>query len=188
MKSYELGDIVRTKSSSTGDYYMIVGVEDATTQTIEGKFIVDFDYEIAKIYPVMKESDFSIISHKELAMVAKTSEKDNRIILDFVNKERQKRGWYDEPDYITALQVSKGESTKKLTRTVKDKDGNKSKEEVGVKKFDIIRYDKLQTVDECLDALNDLTALHNNFGDEAYIQLKEVVEKKLKSISEKVKK
>jgi uncharacterized protein (DUF1330 family) len=185
MKSYQLGDIVRTKSSSTGDYYMIVGVEDASTQTVEGKFITDFDYEIAKIYPVQKESEFSIISHKKLAMVATTSEKDNRIILDFVNKERQKRGWYDEPDYITALQVSKGMSTKKLTRTVKDKDGNKSKEEVGMKKFDTIRYDKLKTVNECLDALNDLKDLHKNFGDEAYLQLKEIVEKQLKSLVKK---
>ena len=48
--------------------------------------------------------------------------------------------------------------------------------------YDVVYYDKIPEIDECLDAINDLKLLHQMFGDEAYLQLIEVVEKRLKEL------
>lgn len=60
-----------------------------------------------------------------------------------------------------------------------------SKNEILMKaglRTDVIRYDKLENVDQCLDALNDLSLLHDHFGDESYLQLREVVQERLKEL------
>lgn len=49
---------------------------------------------------------------------------------------------------------------------------------------DYINYSSLQTTDECLDAMNDLTDLHNSFKDERYLEDREKVIDRLETLVE----
>jgi hypothetical protein len=95
----------------------------------------------------------------------KTGSRNHDLLLRFIQKDREKIGWYGVPDFIQVANKNLKGDTKTPVKEVK----------VPVKRFDVIRYDQLETIDQCLDALNDLNRLYEMFGDEAYIQLKEVV-------------
>jgi hypothetical protein len=89
--------------------------------------------------------------------------------LKFIQKDREKKGlvWSTRFHYIAEKNI---ESIKEGTvREVKSPN----------QKTDIIRYDTLDSIDKCLDTINDLTILHKMFGDESYLQLKELVTERL---------
>lgn len=52
---------------------------------------------------------------------------------------------------------------------------------------DYVYYGGLKTVDECLDAMNDLTSLYENFHDEEYIAKRNAVIRRLKYLSKTAK-
>ncbi|PAE04169.1 hypothetical protein CHI13_09630, partial [Bacillus paralicheniformis] len=55
----------------------------------------------------------------------------------------------------------------------------------GVNDSDVVRYDLIESIDECLDAINDLKNLHKTYKDEAYLQLIEVVERRINDLTAK---
>lgn len=163
---FDFGDIVKPKFGLGGvEYYIITDVNDFS-QDNDGS---DMNYELMRIFPISKASKVDNLDDKRIEIIAKGDTKDARLILDFVMKKRIEKGWRDTPDFETVLfhnmKLVKGEREMNFPKI-----------------DDVVRYDKLGSIDECLDAMNDLKTLHNVFGDEAYLQLREVVQNRLKDL------
>jgi hypothetical protein len=162
------GDIVKYKFSQRGvEYFIVTDVYDFSEKGDKS----DLHYEIMQIYPIAKTSITLDVEGDKLEIKASGMAKEAEGIIDFVMEERKKRGWTEVPDFTIALY----ENAKAKT------EGNEVTK-VKQPNTDIINYDKLESVDECLDALNDLDALYKLFGDEAYLQLRDVVLKRLKAL------
>ena len=163
-RKFYIQDIV----SIAGDddtLFMVVDVADYSGLAPNGQEIEDIDYELMQVYPIMKNAKYETVSQPDLNLKEKRGSKNHELLLTFIQKDREKRGWYGVPDF---LEVSKG--------NLKTLDGVRVKDvQPPMQKLDTIRYDQLDTIDKCLDALNDLKTLHQMFGDEAYLQLQEVV-------------
>jgi hypothetical protein len=155
------GDIVKIKFTKNGlEYFIVTDVYDFSEKQ-DGS---DLNYEVMQIYPIAIESLMLNVDGSKLELHAKGNEKDGEMVIDFVMKERAKRGWIGVPDFQAVIYHNlKSDGVKKVYQP----------------NLDIINYDKLETIDECLDAINDLNILHKFFGDEAYLQLREVVLKRL---------
>ena len=187
----KIGDIVK-KKVRTGrlEYFIIVDIEDFTDEQgtrFDGRAMI----EVAKIYPVFRVSTFEITDDSDFELVASTDTKDYKIFMDYVDDQRKKFNWHDEADYISVLTdyhgqgvwsqwaLGKAKNNDKNEVVAMKNDSYKSEPTTPRQTLDIIRYDIIPTIDQCLDALNDLKDLHENFGDEAYLQLKDVVIKRL---------
>lgn len=163
---FTFGDIVKLKFGLNGIEYFIVTDALDFSKDQDGS---DMQYEIMRIFPAMKASMIANVDEKKIEIVAKDGTKDSRLILDFVMRKRYERGWHDTPDFDIALRQNRKAENGEGKAKHKDKD-------------DVVRYDKLGSVDQCLDAMNDLQRLYNVFGDEAYLQLREVVQNRLKDL------
>lgn len=165
MREFNIGDIVKKNGGSKSFLYIVTDFNDHSI--IKGsKEVVDIDYEVTQIFPVSILTYQSIVGQNDLIIHAKHNSKDNEFVLEFIKKEREARGLFGKPDYITIIE----NNLKKETEIEQQKN------------LDIVRYDLLKTVDECLDAMNDLEALYNTFGDELYLELKDLIKDKLKEI------
>ena len=172
MGKFKIGDIVKPRHTKETVYYIVIDVADFTQQG--GK--PDVDYETMLIFPVESRiSNVDIFTEDSLMPVSRTNEKKYKTILDFVRKEREKKGWFEEPDYIKAIKDNRN-AIQLVTK--------QEKKVVAVipPRHDIVYYNKIDNVDECLDALNDLDTLHKLFGDEAYLQLKDMVRKRIQEL------
>lgn len=166
---FKIGDIVKWKYSTETEYYIVTDYDD---------WGVDNMYEIMKIYPIREKSHVNYEPEGNLKMVAEKDGQQNKMMIQFIIEERNKKGYSGEPDFLKAI-----ESNRKIRENVKEKRNNPDEilRKAGLKS-DVIRYDKLGSVDECLDAMNDLKLLHETFGDEAYLQLRELVVNRLKEL------
>jgi hypothetical protein len=180
VSAYNIGDIVTYKvSNGTSEYYIITDMEDYSFETSDGEWLKDIDYQIAMIYPVLRKTKFAVVDEEVIRLVAREEDQQYSLIFELVNRERDKRQWFGKPDYMVFVETNKVANQKKKDGSlVATKYGWKEK----VKDLDVIKYHELKTVNECLDAMNDLTALHKNFGDEAYLQLKEFVMTRLREL------
>jgi hypothetical protein len=161
---FDFGDIVKPKFSFGGvEYYIVTDVNDFSKSN-DGS---DMQYEIMRIFPISKASRVDNLDDKRLELVAKGGTKDARLVLDFVMKKRAEKGWNDTPDFETVMYHNM-----KLVNGVR----------VLSDPLDVVRYDQLGSIDECLDAMNDLQEMYNVFGDEAYLQLREVVQNRLRDL------
>lgn len=172
MQKFNIKDIVTMKDVNQ-ILYMVVDYADFTELAPNGKPIIDIDYELIQIYPVKKMPQYTIVGQNEIVLKESEGSKNHKLLLTFIQKDREKRGWFGVPDFITI-------SDNNLKSIQK---GKVNEVQNSSKKLDTIRYDILNSVDKCLDALNDLDILHKMFGDEAYLQLKEVVIKRLTILS-----
>jgi len=163
--SYNVGDIVKKVNSYGMEYHIVIDLERVDKT---------YFYEIMQMYPVATTSRRQFMEQSELAMVAEVGDINYSTIIGIIEDKRKDRGMDERADYWDYIEVTKSlEKYRKydvqpeLNLPVKD---------------DIIQYHKLEDKDKCLDALNDLDTLHKMFGDEAYLQLKEVVIKRLKEL------
>lgn len=159
MGIFNLGDIVKPKFIGGLEYFIVTDLEDFSKNQDGSEMM----YDIMKIFPIANDS--YPISHwleGNLDMIAKGGEKEGKMVLDFVKKERHKRGLMDKPQYIKLIEVNSIGSIA-----------------VPKKEPDDVRYDKLDSIDQCLDAMNDLKLLHSMFGDDAFLQLQEVAQKRI---------
>lgn len=157
------GDIVKQRFAKSVEYFIVTDMADFS-QNGDGSEMV---YEVMRIYPITLTSKIANFDEKQLELIGKGNEKQGRMMLDYVIKERLKRGWRDEPDFLIAM--SQNLKANKLNKAIPPK-------------LDEIRYDKLPNIDSCLDAMNDLERLYELFGDEAFLQLREVVKSRLKQL------
>ncbi|MDS7057071.1 hypothetical protein NXG04_07215 [Klebsiella pneumoniae] len=188
--TYGVGDIVKRNTNRKMEYFIIVDVFLQFEKTTEFSFKIDASetkYTGIQIYPVELEGQVLRFTNDMVESVARIDEAQHAKIMEIINIERVRRGIKWEADYMKtikqkidsglALEWTGGQ--KKVEVKPKKKRGRPKKLK---DKDDVIEYHKLPTIDDCLDALNDLSDLHKAFGDEAYLQLKEVVTKRLKEL------
>ncbi|QOV08269.1 hypothetical protein Kirov_70 [Bacillus phage Kirov] len=160
--SYNVGDIVKKTGAHGMEYHIVIDLERVDKT---------YWYEIMQMYPVASTSRRQFLPDHDLMLVAEVGDINYATIIGIIEDKRDDKGFEGRADYWDYIEVTKAlEKYRKydvkpeLSLPVKD---------------DIIEYHKLESRDMCLDALNDLDALHKMFGDEAYLQLKEVVIKRL---------
>jgi hypothetical protein len=167
MREFNIKDIVRMKGDMD-TLYMVVDYADFSQVAKNGREIPDIDYDLMQIYPIIEKAKIKTVRQADIEIKDVIGSRNHELVLNFVKKDREKRGWFGTPDFIETAQ--KNIQSVRRVSAVKEKD-------------DVIRYDKLESIDMCLDALNHLTALHKEFGDESFLQLKEVVTARLKTLS-----
>jgi hypothetical protein len=172
MREFSIKDMVRLKEDDKV-LFMVVDYADFTQPATNGKPIIDIDYELMQIYPISKNSKYSTVGQNDLEIKEPYGTRNYQLLMSFIQKDREKKGWYGTPDFIEIAESNLKSIANAEVRTVGE---NKKME-------DVIRYDLIDTVDKCLDALNDLTALHKSFGDEAYLTIREVVKERLEKLT-----
>jgi hypothetical protein len=166
MKEFEIGDIVKKRDGRHTFLYMVTDFSDFSVMK-GSKEVIDIDYEITQIYPVTMLTQQSIESPKDLILHAR-NKKDKDFILEFVTKERETRGMFGKPDFIRLSEQNlKAHEKEEMTKAENGR---------------IVRYDLLEDIDQCLDAMNDLEELHNVFKDEEYLKHRDLVKEKLKEL------
>ncbi|UUV45958.1 hypothetical protein [Bacillus phage vB_BanS-Thrax1] len=148
----KIKDIVKLKDDKL-EYYIVTEVERFPTGDL---------YGIKQMYPVYSESPEALISEYDLVLLANPNDIDYKTILEIVKNQRDRAGEFTAPDYLDVIDAN----YKKIFKEI----------------YDVIEYHRIESVDKCLDALNDLDTLYKMFGDEAYLQLKEVVQKRLEEL------
>lgn len=190
MMTYGVGDIVRRNTNRKMEYFIVVDVFLQFNKTKEFSFEVDASetkYTGIQIYPVEKEGQILRFRNDIVEPVAFIDEAQHAKIMEIVNAERKRLGLKWKAEYMETIEqkINSGMAVewtggkKKVEVKPKKKRGRPKKLK---DKDDVIEYHKLSTIDDCLDALNDLSNLHKMFGDEAYIQLREVVTNRLKEL------
>lgn len=152
-QEFNIGDIVKIKDQDKNLYI----ITDVLEYDIGDS--VDYDYEMILIYP-QRSTSFITLEQDKIKIHARKTDVNNGAILEFLRKERQQKGVFDKPEYLTIVEEN-------------------SKENIFRTPLDTIKYDQLETVDKCLEAIRDLGILYEMFGDESYLQIKEVVGKRI---------
>lgn len=156
-RKIELGDIVEKRiinsSANPANTHIVVYV---------GK---NREYHIMRIYPITRTSVIETVSEDQIRLLSKENSMSYELTMELVMREREKRGWTEVPDFLFEIEFNKKATTSDINNDIS-----------------VVRYDRIGNIDECLDALNDLSLLHKRFGDEVYLQLYEVVEKRLREL------
>lgn len=177
---FKIGDLVRFHGVLETAYLMVTDVENFSRE-VDGRIVLDIDYEIVQLYPITKKFEYAIVMQDSLGLLATPNMKIHKSILNFVRKERAFAGYYDEHDL--AKRFREGSSHKhEGVGSLGNPDKYKLQEKKIIKYDDVVKYKEIETIDGCLDAYNDLTSLHSNFGDEAFLQLRSLVEERIKEL------
>lgn len=115
-------------------------------------------YEIMKIYPFESHAPVMTMLESELDLIAKEGTIQFNSLHTYISNQLESA--YNRKPTIKNVKI--------IASTTNN---------------DIIKYDEIESIDECLDALNDLKQLHDLFGDEAYLQLYELVLDRVKTIA-----
>lgn len=185
MPKYKVRDIVKVKNIN-GAYYMITNFVNFLD--VKG---IGTSYRLIKIYPISDVVECIIVNEKDISVIAEKESHEYNMIIAYLNEGYKNIGYRDfthfvnnvalPPNYDKDIYV-KGNAIIKY----KDKTDTKNNSISIVKPIqDIIHYHEIDNIDECLDAMNDLKALYENFGDEAYLQLYELVKRRLKKLTQK---
>lgn len=175
-------DIVRIRDN--GACYII-------THRIKFGDTEETGYKLLKVYPASDEIEFVTVAEREVSIIAREGKYEYKIIMSFLNEEYRRIGFPSflhffkkamSTQYINTKIKAKNRGIGKRKNSTRAKNNNNSFPQ---QMLDAIYYNEIETVDECLDALNDLNVLHEMFGDEAYQQLKELVLKRLEELSKK---
>ncbi|UUV46995.1 hypothetical protein [Bacillus phage vB_BanS-Thrax5] len=186
---YGIGDIVKLNDGKNKmEYFIIVDmflefVEDSTSPVNLKVDSENTRYTAMQMYPVEKEQHMLLrYTEDRFETVAFVGQKQHESIVELINRERFRVGKTGKPFYEDVIKKRLNDDTfDKFVSKVTKKKGKKKKIQIT---DDVIQYDKLGTIDECLDAMNDLSELHKQFGDESYLQLREVVVGRLRDIAD----
>lgn len=169
MEHFQIGDIVKLRSSNLYNHaYLITDVR----YDEEFKEYYYFGYPI---YPdlVNHMKDFD---HEAVFLFAEGDTAYN-IITTAIKEYNHETGGY--PSFCFVL-LNSNEVKEEIKFAIRDAIGIK-----GVNDSDVVRYDLIESIDECLDAINDLKKLHKTYKDEVYLQLIEVVERRINDLTVK---
>lgn len=189
---YGVGDIVQKNTNVKMEYWIVVDVFlKFTKEQSDFTFGIDEEnttYTAVQIYPVENEGSIFTFKSDRVNTVAFIYQKQHEVIMEMIERKRKEKGMKWEAEYIKTIQAKTANNGFKeaLNTSFKQAEVKPKKKRGRPKKLkdkdDVVEYHKLETIDDCLDALNNLTALHKMFGDEAYIQLKEVVTDRIKEL------
>lgn len=157
----EVGDMVRVYGE---DYslFIVLEVEDFSDDEL-----IDMDFKLAKIYPQSQNLILSIEGMDDVSLFEKRGTESYNRKMRFVEIDRETKGW-GEAKYINIIKDSlKNDNLKNSKRD-----------------SDEIDYSPPKTINECLDMINDLDFLHNQFGGEEYLEAKKLVFERLAILSE----
>ena len=157
---FDVGDILL---DNEGKVFFIDSVDIEYDQTEEDEYLV---FELSQILPYVSEEDrymkimeydigLNFSTHISSVFVEHSIKYD--VIIQEAHQEHKEHG----------------EQYPRFVRTLM---------EIGYENLvtDAINYTEFELVDEGLDILNDLTILHNQFGDDEYKLKKMIVESKIK--------
>lgn len=168
---FTYGDIVKPiMVHNNFEYYIVTDCQKFFNGKTGKK---DCKYQLMQIYPVKKLSKILYLTHIDLRFVGNATSGGGKHILDLVEKERKIMGFVDKPDYQKAIEVNVYSNPEELVEYIDES---------------IPRYDLIRTIEEGVDALWDLNRFHEVFGDDSYLQLKEVVLKRMNEIVKNSKK
>lgn len=88
MAKFKLGDIVKYKLLGENHYYVITDIADYTQEDDEHP---EIECEIALIYPIYHSQTIETISQDELEMVAEFKSRDYDLLIDYIEKERERK-------------------------------------------------------------------------------------------------
>lgn len=150
----EIGDLVYL----SGDNGMFIVLDKEEYSDDEVNYL---NYEIVRVYPIRGKLQPFKVESDEIKLSQKMGTDSYDVKIALINKEREKKG-YREGEYVKIIKERLAES--------------ESVDE------SVIDYESIKTVDGCLDAINDLDFLYNQFSDKEYLQNKEVVIARLESL------
>jgi hypothetical protein len=176
LQRYKIGDTVTIRSGDgSGDdkLYIVTGINEYK-KFEDNRFVDTFDYELILIYPVEKGINYKLEEQDDLLPYAKYKTKMWTTMINFVKKDRQKKSMYGEPEFLKIVE-------------------NALLNNMGLKKVEIPRiamkspdahigYEGLETVDECLDCMNDLKMLEEMLDDKEFRKTRKKVVKRLKEL------
>jgi hypothetical protein len=169
---FNIRDIVKLRNNDD-ILFMVVDVADFSTVAKNGKELIDIDYEMMQIYPIQKTGKYLTVAQNDIVLHHKSDSRNYQQLLKFIQKDREAKGWYGIPDFLVLAEKNARAEANNREKKVK----------MPMQKQDIIRYDTIKTIDECLDAYIHLTMLYELFEDEAYLQLRELIEGRIKWLS-----
>jgi len=163
-KKFRIGDIVAIGS---GEAIFIVA--DISEWYLKND--VEYEYELIQIYPITKDTVYKSSYHNNMLLKAKRFSLQNTNTLAYIQKEREFKGMIGKPDYMTICE----ENMKYEKEKIVDKAFNQ-------KPVKTILYSHIETVDKCLDAMNDLKEMHDLWKDERYLEDRQIVLKRLEEL------
>ena len=169
---YNIGDAVKIKGDSKS-IFVITDFEDFTKASFDGNAEIDVDYELIQVYPVNKVAQYAVVNHEQIDMHWKEYSSGYNTLIKKIIQDGERIGIYSQPLFMEIVSRNKRDKSKNKATVAKEK------------KLDIISYKTIETVDKCLDAINDLNILHKEFGDDEYLKAKKAVIQRLKKITKK---
>lgn len=167
--NFEIGDIVTLVNGREDKLFIIADIYEKTIYEKTSDRSNDKEYKLVLIYPTPAIPVEVYANENIMKFRAKRhSEYAQNILTNILNEGNNK--WIEKFIDKKHAESNKNKKTKTSIKKVKNQD--------------TVRYDLIDDIDECLDAMNDLKLLHETFGDEAYSQLRELVVKKLAKLVE----
>lgn len=170
-----LGDTVAFKDfEGKREYYLVFNIElddGGSYARIDSIQLFPFTEELVEVDILEKAREES---EKDVVIVFNAYDEDGANIINSLNERRSQNGYVELPPIDDLRNM-------KQRRRIRTK---QKEEKVLKQKQDIIAYEDIFNVDECLDAMNSLSELHKAFGDEEYLEQKEKVKERLASLLE----
>lgn len=191
---FRLGDLI--KESLNSKVYIIIDVIDFidyTSPSLNG----EIEYGVMQIHPVQIHSEYSTISHNDAYLYYADG---SPLAQDFhraIKEERIARGFTGVPDFVKMLNtnmksrnvylnegrplVTVGGTPKK--ESIKNPFNHYKQEKKAIPTQESKKPFPMNTVDECLDAMNSADLLYEMFGDKKYLKMKDNALAKLVEIT-----
>jgi hypothetical protein len=171
-----------------GDIVAVKGLENVFFSV---ESVVDYDwihYRLVKICPVDNAIISEVVNENDIEIVfEENNTPDYLTVMCMLNDAYEEMGYGGIYNFIEVATQSENDY----------RDFNKARNEKGATKVKnnnityagtkdrIVRYSMIQTIDECLDVMNDLAGLYEMFGDEDYLKSYEIVVKRIGELNKK---
>lgn len=180
-RRFGLGDIVSLKMLGERRYYIVV---DHVDYSQEGDEQPNIKNGIILVYPIIQNPKIEYMDSSELVHISKFKSRDYRILMEYIEKEREKAGWFTQPEYLRIV----GDDTIKYAnngevREVRQGKPPEKKNTFGGRDIEMILNDNHTEIltEEYIGRMNihlELLHIAIQHGDEANIKLqKEQLEK-----------
>ena len=181
---FNIGDVVTVNEIDYfNDYFVVVHNKVNTDNGMNY-------YRLMRIMPVQLADHTIIKKETDITLHTRKDSREYKLIMDFVMSDRRKQGIFDIPKFMEMINdKNNGKKEGSYTLAWDSLSNHKQKQKQDImtetkKKstLDVIHYNYLDKVDDCLDAINDLKRLYDMFGDEEYLNNIKIVEKRLKRL------
>ena len=178
MGKFNIGDIVTARPKGESVLFMVTMKETVRGKHVQTKEdVAVYIYQVMQIYPVITSKPEKF-GESALKLEATDRTKEYAFLMAFIVKERQRKGFHGEPEFIKEIRTNYGEKIFDGTTHLR----SVAKKVVSLNREDV-SYSNIKSIDEGLDALNDLNTLIKEFGDQEYVFAKELVIRSIKKLT-----